>query len=185
MQEQPYIDHTEVAKDLASTELDAMYNDTNKRQDIRLYLALGSLTVAGTILTAGILPNVPPYVLFVYPLISIWLALWYKHNQIGIDRKNDYIEHVIEAKYLHVLGLGFLTYKRQHFNGKSKLATHDLSIEGICTGLFITSKLLLITLGVIRSLPIDIHNASFITSVVLFCMAVLATIYTIIKLFFR
>lgn len=176
----PGVNKVEIATGLAATELEAMYNDTNKRQDIRLYLAIGTLTVAGTILTAGIISSVPPYVLFVYPLISIWLALWFKHNQIGIDRKNDYIQNVVEAEYLQVIGLGFLTYKSKHHNGTHKLSTDNLSIEGVCTGLFITSKVLLIVLGVLRSFPIDLHMIAI--SVVLFCTAVIATVYTTIKL---
>jgi hypothetical protein len=67
-----------------------------KRMEIRPQILLLAFIVAGTLITFGAQPTTPVLVLLLYPLLSVFLALAWMHNDMRISETAEFIREKIE-----------------------------------------------------------------------------------------
>ncbi len=92
----------------------SLRNEIEKRIEIRQQILALTLLVAGTFLTVGVQPNVPEVVLLFYPIIAMFLAALWEHNDLRVGQLNFYIRTEVE-KHLGRFGPGWETFRLQTF----------------------------------------------------------------------
>ena len=112
------------------------------------------LLVAGTFLTIGVQPGIASWTILLYPLIALFFAVNWSHNDTRIDQITWYIHHEIEEPFQF---RGWETYRTQKFRRewRRKQIFHPLALApGLLTfsarGVFLTTQLLSIGIGIMR-----------------------------------
>lgn len=111
------------------------------------------LLVAGTFLSIGVQPGIAAWTILLYPLIALFFAINWAHNDTRIDQITWYIQHEIEEPLQFK---GWETYRTQKFRRKrAEQRSHPLAlVPGLLTfssrGVFLTTQLLSIGIGAMR-----------------------------------
>jgi hypothetical protein len=152
---------------LVLAEYSALRQEILKRIEARYQLISLTLIIAGTILTFGLQPDSPSAILFVFPILSAFLASIWSHNLRMIRRVSNFIRDHIEAKYIAT-----------GWEGAIKDEVYSLSwLSGIIasSGIFLGTEIITLMLGLLKSTftTIDISLVS---------IDILAMIFTIIAL---
>lgn len=101
----------------------SLRNEVEKRIEIRQQILALTLLVAGTFLTVGVQPNVTELVLLFYPIIAMFLAAIWAHNDLRIGQLNFYIRTELE-KYFGRFGPGWEAFRHQVFRPGHKRRKH-------------------------------------------------------------
>src|SRR2546421_10550094 len=140
----------------------SLRNEIEKRIEIRQQILALNLLVAGTFLTVGVQPNVPEVVLLFYPIIAMFLAALWEHNDLR-GQLNFYIRTEVE-KHLGRFGPGWETFRLQTFpprhrhrqqKGQRRVQEHPLIPQiGLMTfatrGMFLTTQAMTILVAAVR-----------------------------------
>src|SRR5438874_2032447 len=141
----------------------SLRNEIEKRIEIRQQILALTLLVAGTFLTVGVQPNVPEVVLLFYPIIAMFLAALWEHNDLRVGQLNFYIRTEVE-KHLGRFGPGWETFRLQTFpprhrhkqqKGQRRVQEHPLIPQiGLMTfatrGMFLTTQAMTILVAAVR-----------------------------------
>ncbi len=84
---------------LIVAEYNALRDEILKRSEFRNQIISFALIISGTILTIGLQPNSPPYILFVFPILGLFLAGMWKRNMVWGRRLSTYIQENVENKF--------------------------------------------------------------------------------------
>src|SRR6266566_8346119 len=101
----------------------SLRSEIEKRIEIRQQILALTLLVAGTFLTVGVQPNVPEVVLLFYPIIAMFLAALWEHNDLRVGQINFYIRMEVE-KHLGAFGPGWETFRQQTFPAFHRYRRH-------------------------------------------------------------
>jgi len=135
-----------------------------KRVEFRYQLINLTIIIAGTFLTIGLQPNVPAFVLLVYPILALFLVAGWAHNGQTIVSISKYINEHIRPKLKDLEWEGFA--RKHHVSFYGTLST---------SGLVLTTQFLAIGLALLKF--------SFTTTqITLLACSVIAVISTIILL---
>jgi hypothetical protein len=148
--------HTCSAKQfqLILAEYNALRDELLQRNKNRYQIINYTLVISGTILTIGLQPFSPSYVLFVFPILCCFLADLWVHSMRWTRRICTYIRENIEQRIFHGKS-GWDTY----LNKKPYLHS-PVVISNIfaASGVFFATELITMTLGMLKChfTPIDI-----------------------------
>lgn len=101
------------------------------------------LLMAGTFLTIGVQPGIAAWTVLLYPILALFFAANWSHNNTRIDQITWYIQQEIEELF-HLPG--WETYRTRHFRRKrrSERQSLPLAIPGLLTfstrGVFLTTQ---------------------------------------------
>jgi len=145
---------------LVLSEYAVLHSEIEKRIELRQQLLLGLFVVAGTLLSLGVGNVVSGEITLIYPLIALFIAQAWAHNDRKIGDIGTYIFFEVEEKY-HFSG--WETHrKRLHVashQGKQVWAITPRMVAALnplvlsTRGIFLTSQLLALGIGLVRSFP--------------------------------
>jgi ADP-ribose pyrophosphatase YjhB (NUDIX family) len=122
------------------TEYKALRDEALERMRLRNVAQLSVLTVAATLVAAGMKGYLSPLALMVYPVIACFLALLWSKNDVRIGEIGEYIRDVIEARRS---GLGWEGHLRRiNLLAYCRRGGADRSTERAAYGLFAVSQAL-------------------------------------------
>jgi hypothetical protein len=139
----------------------SLRNEIEKRIEIRQQILALTLLVAGTFLTVGVQPNVPEVVLLFYPIIAMFLAAIWEHNDLRVGQLNFYLRTEVE-RHLGRFGPGWETFRLQTFlprhrqrkgqrMGQAHPLTPQLGLIAFATrGMFLTTQAMAIVVAAVR-----------------------------------
>jgi hypothetical protein len=138
----------------------SLRQEVEKRLELRQQLLALTLIIAGTFLSLGVSSIMPNIVVLFYPLIAMFLAAMWEHNDLRIGQINFYIRTELEP-HLGTLGPGWETFRRDKYvrrssgagNGKVHPLAPARGLIAIGTrGMFLTTQLLALGIGVVQIL---------------------------------
>jgi hypothetical protein len=152
---------------LVLAEYAALHSEIEKRVDLRQQLLLGLFVVAGTFLSLGVGDVVGTgEITLIYPIIAFCIAGSWAHNDRKIGDIGKYIFTEIEQKYHFI---GWETYRKRLHDARqqvkrstpgkvlrviaAKIATALDSLDFSTRGVFLTSQILGLAIGIARSIP--------------------------------
>lgn len=151
----------------AVAEYNALRNEILKRSEFRYQIVSLTLLIAGTILTFGLQPSSPSYVLFAFPILACFLAGVWAHNVLLSRKIVAYITEHIEGKFE---GLGWSTFSEKQIYS-------FLWLSGIIStsGIFLGTEIITLVLGLLKSTftTIDIVLISIDSIAILITLPVL------------
>jgi hypothetical protein len=95
--------------ELRVAEFTALRNEILKRMEMRHQFMIFALVAAGTFLSLGAGPEISIFVPLIYPILALFLAWGWMHNDVRISQLGDYIRENIEPEQ----PLMFQHYKNQ------------------------------------------------------------------------
>jgi hypothetical protein len=95
-------------------QFNSLRDEIGRRIDIRQQIMALNLIIAGTLFTLGVQPGIPETILLFYPLLAMFLAALWAHNDLRIGQINYYIRTVIEQN-VHSIEPGWEGFRRQAF----------------------------------------------------------------------
>jgi hypothetical protein len=111
------------------------------------------ILVAGSFLAVGLQPGIAAWTLLLYPIIALFFAINWAHNETRIDQITWYIQHQVEGGLQFV---GWETYRSATFRRKRRAKQqHPLALmPGLnalsARGVFASTQLLATTIGAYR-----------------------------------
>lgn len=108
-----------LSRQLFVEQFTSLRSEIEQRINLRQQLIALTLVVAGTFLTIGVQPGESWVVLLFYPLLAMFMAAAWEHNDLRIGQINWYIQSVIE-QHLGDLGPGWEYFRRQAFRSASQ-----------------------------------------------------------------
>jgi len=135
-------DFSEDKVQLALSEYQSLREEILKRSDFRFRIISFFLLIAGTMISLGLQPKSPSYVLFAFPIIGCFLASLWVHNLSWGSRAADFIKHDIYKKFNWQPG-----WENHEPHFKSYLTRTTFSVRGI----FIGTQTMTILLGLLLS----------------------------------
>ena len=118
-----------------------------KRMEIRHQILSLALIVAGTLITFGAQPTTPVLVLLRYPLLSVFLALAWMHNDMRISEMAEFIREKIEPT---LSGFRWEYYIRKKKTDEIKRNPLARATEISASGIFVFTELLALVLALAR-----------------------------------
>ncbi len=129
-------------------EYNALCEEILKRTEIQYNLLNWTLLLAGAFLAAGIQPTVVASVLFIYPILALWMAAYWKYNQTAIMEMDVYISKRIEEP-LKVEG--FHRYMHKEYSDRPVFGS--LGVASLA-GLIVGTQISAILIAFMRGMPI-------------------------------
>jgi hypothetical protein len=130
--------------ELILAQYNALRAEILKRSEIRYQIITINLVITGSILTFGLQTSSPSYVLFVFPMLGVFLASIWKHNGHWAQRASAYIREQIE-KPIGIAGWESAVLKEPH----SQRWLFRVSVSG--SALFLGTQIITMSLGILRS----------------------------------
>jgi hypothetical protein len=144
----------EVRSELIVEEYRSLRAEIIQRVQARQQMWYVLLFIAGTFFTIGVQSGIAAWTILLYPLIALFFATNWAHNDTRIDQITWYIQYEIE-KPLEFMG--WETYRTQKFRRKlwAKKQHHSLApVPGLLTfsarGVFLTTQLIALSIGMVR-----------------------------------
>jgi hypothetical protein len=144
----------EVRAELIVEQYRSLREEIIQRVQARQQMWYVLLFIAGTFFTIGVQPGIAAWTISLYPLIALFFATNWAHNDTRIDQITWYIQHEIEQKLQFI---GWETYRTQKFRRKlwAKKQHHPLAlVPGLLTfsarGVFLTTQLMALCIGMVR-----------------------------------
>lgn len=150
----------------------SLRDEIGRRLDIRQQIMALSLIIAGSLFALGVQPGIPETILLFYPLLAMFLAGMWAHNDLRIGQINYYIQAVIE-KHLGDYGPGWEVFRRQTFHpagqrkaSKDRKHSHPLApppglIAFSARGIFLTTQGLAVLIVALRFV-VDVSQKRFL-----------------------
>lgn len=157
---------------LIKVEYLTLRDETIKRIELGHKIISLTLVVAGAFLSVGIQPGIPASVLLVYPLLAMFLAAGWAHNDLRIRQITAYIIKIEEETENMPVGLRWV-----HYLMSIRPRVGFSRILGVlsASGIFLITQLIVLLLALVRTTFPPIEG-------VLFIIDVIAIILTIIML---
>ena len=143
----------------------ALRSEMLKRIEFRYQLLNLTIIFAGTFLSIGVQPNMPAYILLVYPILALFLLAGWAHNSQTIVGISKYINENLQPKLRDLQWEGFA--RKHHVSFYGTLST---------SGLVLTTQILAIGL----SLPK--FSVNDVTQTVLLVISIIAILFTVVLL---
>lgn len=144
----------EVRPELIVEEYRSLREEIIQRVQARQQMWYVLLFIAGTFFTIGVQPGIAAWTILLYPLIALFFATNWAHNDTRIDQITWYIQYEIEKPLEFI---GWETYRTQKFRRKlwTRQKHHPLAlIPGLLTisarGVFLTTQLMALCIGMVR-----------------------------------
>ena len=144
---------SEIQRDFLLEEYQALRDEIVQRVQARQQMWSILLVVAGTFLSVGVQPGIAAWTIFLYPIIALFFAVNWAHNDARIDQLTWYIQRQVEPIFRVT---GWETYRAQTFRQKRKTpAQNPLALlPGLPTmsarGRFASTQLIAASIGVYR-----------------------------------
>ena len=153
-------------------EFSALRDEISKRLSFQHQLIVISLVVAGTFFSLSFNSESDPKIIYIYPVIALFLASGWAYNNIRLKQIGLYIKNNIES---NIINGGWETYRIEHLHSNN-IIRHSMSVI-FGRGIFIGTQLIFLTLSLFKfGLPVDIFNP---TSIGLFIdiLSIILTFY--------
>src|SRR5437588_3607466 len=144
----------QVRTELIVEQYHSLREEIIQRVQARQQMCYVLLLVAGTFLSIGVQPSIAAWTILLYPLIALFFAINWAHNDTRIDQITWYIHYEIEEPLQFK---GWETYRTQKFHRKQQAEqqSHPLAlVPGLLAlssrGVFLTTQLLSIGIGIMR-----------------------------------
>lgn len=172
--------HGPLATDLYVEQYSSLRSEIEKRLDIRQATLTFTLILASTFLSVAAQPSIAAATAFYYPIVAIFLAAAWTHNDARIGQISQYIREEVER---HMGSLpGWEAYRSKHTLEKTRPLPTKRGLIGFSTkGVFLATESLALLVGSIRSiaaLVADPQPGMIIVTVTLFIAGVGATIWS-------
>jgi hypothetical protein len=171
-------EHDQLAKDLYVEQYSSLRSEIEKRLDIRQAILTFTLVLAGTFLSVAAQPGIAAATAFYYPLVALFLAAAWTHNDAKIGQISQYIKLEVEQ---HMPFLGWEAYRKATFDSTHSLAPKHGLVSFSTRGTFLATEVLALLVGSIRSIAAlltDQGPAMIVITVALFAAGVGATIWS-------
>lgn len=126
-------------------EYSALRGEILQRSANRYQIIAFTIAIAGTILTFGLQPGVPSYVLFVSPILGWFFAGLWAHNSAWTRRASAYIKDHIETKFDD---FGWETAVARNPHASQSPMTQ---IKFSANGVFLGTEVVALGLGLLKS----------------------------------
>ena len=183
--------HTEATEQkapeaLAISEYGSLRSEIAKRVELRQQVLLALLSIAGVFFSIGVQPGISGLTVLVYPIIALFLAAAWTHNDLRIGQITLYLRTRVEQRYMGEEG-GWETYRHSTFKSEGKqradkmhpLAASAGKLALSTRGLFLTTQGLAIAIGAARTFPMLLHPDTLPLVALLLAAALLSTILTV------
>lgn len=107
-------DQVGLSAHLFSLQYSALRSEIDRRIDIRQQILYLTLVVGGAFLTVGLQPNISELVILFYPILAMFLAASWTHNDLRIGQIDYFIQTEVE-KHLGGLAPGWEDFRRRTF----------------------------------------------------------------------
>ena len=135
--------NTDTRKEML-TEYTSLREEILKRMEFRNHLLTFTLIVAGSIFSFGSTQSAPAFVLLIYPVLALFLAIAWMHSDIRAGELGNYIKNNIEAE---LKGVGWENYIGKYKSSQKKnLLTKATAISA--SGIFIVTEIVSLILAV-------------------------------------
>jgi hypothetical protein len=138
----------DLSNDLYVEQFSSLRSEIEKRLDIRQATMTFTLVLAGSVLSVAAQPGISAATAFYYPVIALFLAAAWTHNDAKIGQISQFIKAEVEP---HMPFVGWEAYRKRTFTG-----THPLTVKGglitfSTKGVFLSTEALALLIGTIRS----------------------------------
>ena len=144
---------------LLTAEYTTLRDETIKRIELGHQLISLTLVVVGAFLSVGLQPGIPASVLLVYPLLALFLAAGWAHNDLRVRQITAYIIE-LENRPIGLEWVHFLMDLRPHVGFSRVLGVLSAS------GVFLITQLIALLLALLRTTFTLIEGVLFITDVI-------------------
>ena len=165
-------------RDLYVEQYSSLRSEIEKRLDIRQATLTFTLVLAGTFLSVAAQPGIAAATAFYYPVIALFLAAAWTHNDVKIGQISQYIKLEIEQ---HMLFTGWEAYRKATFDGTHPLTPKRGLISFSTRGTFLATEALALLVGSVRSataLLADPQPGMIVLTCALFAAGMGATIWS-------
>lgn len=165
-------------KDLYVEQYSSLRSEIEKRLDIRQATLTFTLVLAGTFLSVAAQPGIAAATAFYYPIVALFLAAAWTHNDSKIGQISQYIKLEVEQ---HMPFTGWEAYRKATFDGTHPLTSKSGLVSFSTKGVFLATEALALLVGSIRSIVVllaDQEPGMIVISVALFAAGVGATIWS-------
>jgi hypothetical protein len=167
-----------LSKDLYVEQYSSLRSEIEKRLDIRQATLTFTLLLAGTFLSVAAQPGIAAATAFYYPIVALFLAAAWTHNDAKIGQISQYIRLEVEQ---HMPFTGWEAYRKSTFDVTHPLTPKSGLISFATKGVFLTTESLALLVGSIRSivaLLADPQSGMIVITIALFAARVGATIWS-------
>jgi hypothetical protein len=170
-------------RDLYVSQFEALRSEIEKRLDLRQATLTFTLVLAGTFLSVAAQPGIAATTAFYYPIVALFLAAAWTHNDAKIGQISQYIRVEVE-RHMEPL-TGWEAYRKHTFDSTHPLTPKEGLISFSTKGVFLATDILALVVGSIRSIATllaDPQPGMIVVTATLFVAGVGATIWSIILL---
>lgn len=155
------VDNTPIA--LITAEYATLREETIKRIELGHQLIALTLVVVGAFLSVGLQPGISASVLLVYPLLAMFLAAGWAHNDLRVRQITAYIIKIEEEMGNKPVGLRWV-----HFLMGIRPRVGFSRVLGVlsASGIFQITQLIALLLALLRTTFTPIEGVLFITDVI-------------------
>jgi hypothetical protein len=166
-------------KDLYIEQYSSLRSEIEKRLDIRQATLTFTLVLAGTFLSVAAQPGIAAATAFYYPIVALFLAAAWTHNDSKIGQISQYIKLEVEQRMAPFTG--WEVYRKTTFDGTHPLTLKSGLVSFSTRGTFLATEALALLVGSIRSIVALLANPQpgmIVITVALFVSGVGATIWS-------
>jgi len=151
--------HQEIRTELLIEQYRSLREEIIQRVQARQQMWYVLLLMAGTFLTIGVQPGIAAWTVLLYPVMALFFAANWSHNNTRIDQITWYLQHEMEEPFQLP---GWETYRTRTFRRTSRREQqpHPLALPGLLTfsarGVFLTTQLLALGIGMVRLVQVGL-----------------------------